>query len=170
MEKKVYGQCLTPESERWDRHFLRLALVNAEMSKDPRKQVGSVIVGSGRAVVSCGFNGFPRGIADTTERLYDRELKLPIIVHAEMNAILNAARIGVALLGCTLYLSVVGHPPYGIMPCGDCTKHLIQTGIARVVTYELASGPSTWHKESDKSRSWLNEVGIAYTLWPVLTA
>src|ERR1700743_389657 len=78
---------------RWDRHFLRLALANCEMSKDPRTQVGSVIVGPDREIRSMGYNGLPRGIADSRERLHDRDLKLRLVVHGEMNAILNAARI-----------------------------------------------------------------------------
>lgn len=93
------------QKTRWDDHFLRLALNNAKMSKDPRTQVGSVIVGPDREVRSMGFNGFPRGIEDTLERLHDRDMKLKLIVHGEMNAILNAVRIGVSTRGCTLYLA-----------------------------------------------------------------
>lgn len=92
-------------SERWDRHFLELALVNARMSKDPKTKVGAVIVGPDREVRAMGFNGFPRGIADTPARLEDRDLKLKLVVHAEMNAILNAVRVGVSVKGCTLYLA-----------------------------------------------------------------
>ena len=73
-------------SERWDRYFLDLALLNAQMSKDPSTKVGAVIVGPDREVRSMGFNGFPRGIADTRERLECREVKLDLVVHAEMNA------------------------------------------------------------------------------------
>lgn len=58
---------------RWDRHFLRLAAEHARMSKDPSTKVGAVIVGPDREIRSAGFNGFPRGIEDTDERLHDRE-------------------------------------------------------------------------------------------------
>ena len=87
-------------SDKWHSHFLRMALLCAQMSKDPNTQVGAVIVGPDREVRSTGFNGLPRGVADTAERLHDRETKLKLIVHAEMNAVLNAARHGVALKGC----------------------------------------------------------------------
>lgn len=54
-----------PDRLRWDRHFITLALENARMSKDPATQAGAVIVGPDREVRSMGYNGLPRGIADT---------------------------------------------------------------------------------------------------------
>jgi len=98
-------------SNKWDLHFLSLSLslsllpavcclLSAKLSKDPNTQVGALIVGPDNEVRSTGYNGFPRGIADTDERLQDRDLKLKLIVHGEMNAILAAARVGIALKGC----------------------------------------------------------------------
>jgi deoxycytidylate deaminase len=78
-------------AERWDRHFLHLSLDHARMSKDPRTRVGSVITGPDRELRSAGFNGLPRGIADTHARLHDKAMKLRLVVHGEMNAILAAA-------------------------------------------------------------------------------
>src|ERR1700733_15498817 len=105
-------------NERWHRHFLSIAEACALMSKDPSTKVGAVIVGPDREIRSTGFNGLPRGIDDTDERLSDRDTKLKLVVHAEMNAVLNAARFGVSLKGCALYLSatdnsglVWGGPP-----------------------------------------------------------
>ena len=80
---------------RWDRHFIEMAVLCAGMSKDPRTRVGAVIIGPDREVRSTGFNGFPRGISDTYERLHDKTEKLRLVVHAEVNAILNAARVGI---------------------------------------------------------------------------
>jgi len=84
---------------KWDRHFLGLALAHARMSKDPNTKVGAIIVGPDRELISAGFNGFPRGIEDSDERLTNRDLKLKLIVHAEMNAVLAAARHGIQLKG-----------------------------------------------------------------------
>ena len=70
---------------RWDRHFLDLALQHARISKDPSTQVGSIIVGPDLEFLSAGANGFPRGILDTPQRLNDRDTKLKIVVHAEVN-------------------------------------------------------------------------------------
>jgi dCMP deaminase len=151
-------------SERWDRHFLRMALENASMSKDPNTRVGSVIVGPDREPRSDGFNGFPRGVADTLERLNDRDLKLKLMVHAEMNAILNAARIGVPLKGCTLYLAATDDT--GLVwagpPCTRCTVEIIQAGIAEIVAFSPKSGPSKWHEDLAMARGLITEAGLRY--------
>ena len=64
-------------NEKWDRRFIDLALHISEWSKDPSTKVGCVVVGEDREIRSTGFNGFPRGIEDSMERLEDRELKYP---------------------------------------------------------------------------------------------
>ncbi|DAC43179.1 MAG TPA: dCMP deaminase family protein, partial [Candidatus Thalassarchaeaceae archaeon] len=112
-------------SEKWDGRFLSLATHIANWSKDPSTKVGCVVVGPDREIRSTGFNGFPRGIADTDERLSDRELKYPLICHAEENAIMHAARIGLALKGCTAYVTWP--------PCTRCARSLIQAGVSEVV-------------------------------------
>jgi len=122
-------------NERWDRHFLKLALVHAEMSKDPRTRVGAVIVGPEKNIVSAGFNGFPRGIGDFPERLLSRELKLRLIVHAELNAILLAPH---RPANCTLYLAITDDSGkvWGGPPCTRCTTHIIQSGITDIVSHQ----------------------------------
>lgn len=116
---------MTPN--KWHTHFLDIALACARMSKDPNTQVGAVIIGPDREIRSTGFNGLPRGIADTPERLMYRDTKLRLIVHAEMNAVLNAARHGVALKGCILYLACTdaSGKVWGGPPCTRCTVELI---------------------------------------------
>lgn len=149
-------------SARWDQHFLRLALFHAAMSKDPSTRVGAVIVGPDREVRSSGFNGFPRGIADLPERLFDRETKLELIVHAEMNALIQAARIGVPVKGCTLYLAATDDTGqvWGGPPCTRCTVHAIQAGITRIVSRPLKPGPSKWHADLARARGLLCEAAI----------
>ena len=151
-------------TERWDNHFLELALANARMSKDPRTRVGAVIVGPDREIRSTGFNGFPRGISDTHERLHCRETKLKLIVHAEMNAILNAARIGTALKGCTLYLAATDDTGlvWGGPPCTRCTVETIQSGISNIVSHPFKDVPSRWAEDIKLARSLLDEAGIGY--------
>jgi dCMP deaminase len=151
-------------SERWDRHFLQLALDNARMSKDPSTRVGAIIVGPDREIRSTGFNGFPRGIADTPERLNDRDLKLRLIVHGEMNAVLNAARIGVSVRGCTLYLGATDDSllVWGGPPCTRCTVELIQAGLSEIVSFTPKSVPSRWHDDLAFARKLLNESQLAY--------
>ena len=70
-------------SDKWDQRFLDLAHHISGWSKDPSTKVGCIVVGKDREIRSTGFNGFPRGIADDDERLTNRELKYPLICHAE---------------------------------------------------------------------------------------
>ena len=80
-------------SHKWDHRFIELADHIAQWSKDPSTKVGCVIVGEDREIRSTGFNGFPRGIDDDEERLNNRDLKYPLICHAEENAIMHAASL-----------------------------------------------------------------------------
>ena len=107
----------------WDAYYLAIAKVAARKSKDPSTKVGAVIARPDRTIVATGYNGFPRGVADTPERLNDRNTKYSLVVHAEMNAILSARE---SLQGYTLYTV-----PF--MPCDRCFVHVIQAGIKRVV-------------------------------------
>lgn len=151
-------------TDRWDRHFLNLAAEHARMSKDPNTRVGSIIVGPDREIVSAGFNGFPRGIADSAERLADRETKLAMVVHAEMNAVLAAARIGVRLKGCMLYLAATDDTGmvWGGPPCTRCTVEVIQAGIAEIVSWPFKDGSSKWKADVERARHLLVEAGVIY--------
>ncbi len=153
-----------PDLLKWDRHFISLALENARMSKDPATQAGPVIVGPDREVRSMGYNGLPRGIADTPQRLQDKDLKRSLIVHAEMNAILNAARIGVSTRGCTLYLALTDDSGqvWGGAPCTRCTVEIIQAGITEVVAKPFKNQTSYWTDSVEQARALLQEAQIQY--------
>lgn len=157
---------MNPEKQdRWDQHFLRLCVEAARMSKDPSTKVGAVIVGPDLEVVSMGLNGLPRGIADTPERLNERPMKLCLVVHAEMNAVLNAARTGArSLKGLTLYLAATDHTGqvWGGAPCTRCTVELIQAGITEVITWPFKAVPSRWAEDIHFARELLREAGVSY--------
>jgi len=138
---------------KWDSRFLRLATHISEWSKDPSTQVGCVVVGPDREIRSTGFNGLPRGIEDNDERLNDREVKYPLICHAEENAIMHAARIGMSLKGCTAYVTWP--------PCTRCARSLIQAGISSVVYPEDTSIPERWMADFNLSLNMLKEAGIS---------
>lgn len=159
-------------NDKWNEHFIRLAMQHSSLSKDPNTRVGSVIVGPDREVVSTGFNGFPRGIEDTSERLNDRDTKLGLVVHAEMNAIINAARIGVSVKDCTLYLAATDKSGavWGGPPCTRCTVHVIQAGIRRIVAPPLKATPSRWHADLTAAQSLLIEAGIEFVEMPINAA
>lgn len=113
----------------WDEYFMGLAHLSAMRSKDPSTQVGAVIVNDENRVVSIGYNGFPIGCSDD-EFPWDRDAdfldsKYPYVVHAELNAILNAHQ---SVKGCILYVS--------LFPCNECAKAIIQSGIKKIV-YEI---------------------------------
>ena len=92
---------------KWVKRFFRLANEVATWSKDPSTKVGAVIVGENKQIISQGYNGFPRGVDDTEERYNNREIKYKMVVHAEMNAILNALYNGSSVKGATLYVIVI---------------------------------------------------------------
>ena len=139
-------------SLKWDRRFLGLARHISEWSKDPSTQVGCVVVGPDREIRSTGFNGLPRGIEDSVERLGSRALKYPLICHAEENAIMHAARIGLALKGCTAYVTWP--------PCTRCARSLIQAGVQEVVYPSEVDIPERWVEDFTISKDMFGEAGV----------
>lgn len=135
---------------KWDQRFLALAHHVAQWSKDPSTKVGCVLVDDHRRIVGLGYNGFPRGVSDHTERYEIREIKYLMVQHAEANAILNA--VG-KTAGATAY--VTHHP------CASCAGLLIQAGIGRVVTFVPEPGIAERFAESFKaSRIMLAEAEV----------
>ena len=111
----------------WDEYFMGVALLAAERSKDPSTQVGACIVDKDNRILSTGYNGFPHGCSDD-EFPWNRdealgETKYQFVVHAELNAILNAS--GKSLSGARVYV--------GLFPCNECAKAIIQAGIKEVI-------------------------------------
>jgi dCMP deaminase len=139
-------------SNKWDIRFLELAKHISGWSKDPSTKVGCVVVGEDREIRSTGFNGFPRGISDDNDRLTDREKKYPLICHAEENAIMHAARIGVSLKGSTAYVTWP--------PCSRCARSLIQAGIKEVVYSTTEEIPERWLDDFNISTGMLEEANV----------
>ena len=140
-------------SQKWDERFIELAESIATWSKDPSRGVGAVIVSPMRQVLATGYNGLPRGFEDSTDRL-ERPTKYDLIVHAEMNAIIQCARNGISPVGATMYSS--------FSPCIHCTLSIVQAGIQRVVTRSIDSSDEHWNDSIEKSISMLQEVGVEY--------
>lgn len=108
----------------WTDYFMGFARHAASKSKDPSTQVGAVVIGPDGEIRATGYNGLPRGVADLPERM-ERPAKYLWTSHAEENLVAHAARVGVSLKGCTVYVT---H-----FPCSRCARSLIQAGIAAVV-------------------------------------
>ena len=136
----------------WNERFLNLATHISDWSKDPSTKVGCVVVGPDREIRSTGFNGLPRGIEDNSERLNNREIKYPMICHAEENAIMHAARIGISLKGCTAYVTWP--------PCTRCARSLIQAGILTVIYPKNTEIPDRWVSDFELSMNMFKEAGI----------
>ncbi len=135
----------------WDHRYLKLASIIALWSKDPRKQVGAVIVERGY-VRGVGFNGFPRGIEHSTQRLKDRKTKNKLMVHAEVNALVASEG-----KGDTIYV-------FPCMPCTQCLGLIIQSGIKTVITGPLDEN-SSW--DQDMVIDMAEEAGITIKIMEV---
>jgi dCMP deaminase len=140
------------DDKKWDSRFLGLAKHVSTWSLDPSTKVGSVITDESNRIVSLGYNGFPRGVKDD-ERLYDRETKLKVIVHAERNCLLFA---GKPLDNCIIYT-------WPFQPCSVCTGMIIQSGIKRVVS--IASDNPRWKQDFEIASAMLEESGVKLELY-----
>ena len=117
----------------WDDYFLGLAEMAATRSTCLRRQVGAILV-SGRRVLATGYNGAPKGLPHCLDTgcLRDRE-NIPSgqrhercrALHAEQNAILQAAQYGIAIKAATIYCTN--------QPCTICTKLILNLDITRLV-------------------------------------
>ncbi len=151
---------------KWDEYFVCMCLFVAAKSKDPSTKVGAVIIGPDNEIRGTGYNGFPRGIKDTDERLNDRDTKIKLVVHAEMNAILSAARVGISVKGCTMYVWAIDaktKQTWGGPPCTRCAVELIQAGIGEIRVPVPKGIPERWAADLNLSRSILVEAGVKYT-------
>ena len=135
---------------KWDERFTRVAYEVASWSKDPREQVGAVLVSPDGRGVSWGYNGFPVDVCDD-ERLQDADVRRQLSVHAEVNALANCST-----RPCGWHLFVTK------FPCAPCAAVLVQFGVARVV----APPPSgvVWVESQGLARVLLNETGVEMSI------
>ena len=136
----------------WDEYFMGVAKLAACRSKDPSTQVGACIVSPDDIIISTGYNGMPKGCSDD-EFPWNRDgedNKYPYVVHAELNAILNAN--GRDLRGSRVYVA--------LFPCNECAKAIIQSGVKEVVylSDKYAGTPS-----NVASKRMLDAAGVKYS-------
>ena len=135
----------------WDEYFMGIALLSACRSKDPGTQVGACIVNRQNKIVGTGYNGMPMGCHDDefpwSKQGDFLETKYPYVCHAELNAILN--NIGMDLHGCKIYTA--------LFPCNECTKAIIQAGIAEVI---YLSDKYNGQDSAKASRKMLETAGV----------
>lgn len=135
----------------WDERFIRIANEVATWSKDPGTKVGAVLVND-RRIIATGYNGFPQNIEDTVQRYQNRDIKLAYTVHAEVNAILNAAKNGAQTKHSTLYVT--------FSPCVSCATSVVQAGVSMVVCPCLSTAPERWRESFQLGQNLLKEAGV----------
>lgn len=140
-----------PFISKWDRRFLRIAEEIRTWSKDPGTKVGCVLV-QDRRMIASGYNGFPSTLSDSLELYEDRNYKLAVTVHAEANAIMNAAKNGAKTESCTAYVT--------FPPCSQCAASLIQAGVKRVVCPDPANAPERWRASFKLANNMLYDSGV----------
>lgn len=137
----------------WIERFMRLAQHVSGWSKDPSTKVGAVIA-DGKRLVSVGYNGFPPALRDYAETLADRHKKLERIVHAEMNAVLNARQ---PVQGFSLYT-------WPLLPCAECVRLCLGAQIGSIFTVQPTR--EQWNRWKDSfilSQRLLGEAGVPIT-------
>ncbi len=135
---------------------MEVAELVATWSKDTSTKVGAVVVGPDREIRSTGYNGVVRGVDDDIPERMERPTKYDFFEHAERNSVYNACLIGASLKGCVIYVTA--------MPCPDCARAIIQSGIKMVVTHKVeidASTPTgTWRDKLVYSEQMFKEAGV----------
>lgn len=142
----------------WDEYFMQICRVVATRSTCLRRQVGAVLV-SERRILSTGYNGAPKGLKHCAELggCYREKMNVPSgerqelcrALHAEQNAIIQAALHGVSTEGGTIYVT---H-----QPCITCAKMIINAGIVRVVCAQTYP--------DELARDMLAEAHVALEVW-----
>ena len=121
----------------WDEYFMDMAVLTAKRSTCLRRQVGAVIV-KDKHIIATGYNGAPRGVPHCDEKggCLRQQLNVPSgerhelcrALHAEQNAIIQAATLGQSIERGTIYVTN--------QPCVICAKMIINAGIRRIVVKE----------------------------------
>lgn len=107
---------------------MALAKISGLRSKDPNTQVGAILTNQHNRVIGLGYNGMPKGNDKDfpwTRNGQTKNTKYPYVVHAEMNAILNAIK---SVENATLYVT--------LFPCSACAKFVVQAGIKKIIYTE----------------------------------
>lgn len=136
------------EISKWDLRFYKIAESVKTWSKDPTTQVGAVIV-KDRRIIATGYNGLPTGILDDN-RILNRSWKINVVIHAECNALFNAAKNGNSVEGSSIYVTM--------FPCSNCSSAIIQSGIKKIIC--PSEVPERWEENIAISKTLFEEAGV----------
>jgi dCMP deaminase len=139
----------------WNDYFLKIDEQIKLKSKDESTQIGAVVVGKDKEILTTGYNSFPRGLRDDLPERQERPQKYFWIEHAERNAVYNAARIGVSLKESAIYLT-------SGLPCADCARAIINAGIKTVYCKRVCTtkNKDKWVESQNMSLEMLGECGV----------
>lgn len=124
-------------TKEWNDYFFKIAEVVASKSKDPSTKVGAVLVNKDKQIIACGYNGFPADYPDAEVECCTKEYKYARTIHAEMNAILCAAKNGITTKDSIIYVT-----PLQI--CDQCAKNLIQAGVKEIHCRVSKTAGTNW--------------------------
>ncbi len=143
---------MRPGYNEWQLHK---AAVVALRSRDPSTKCGAVIVRPNKSVCSEGYNGFPRHMEDREEWYNDRAEKYDRVIHAEMNALKQAAE---DVTGYTMFITGPS--------CLDCAKHIASWGIAEVVWTDSSERafPDRWKSDIERVKTIFKDCGVKVTV------
>ena len=122
-----------PQRPDWDQYFMEITSVVAKRSTCLRRQVGAILV-KDKHILTTGYNGAPKRLAHCAETgCLRQQMGIPSgerhelcrALHAEQNAMIQAANLGISIEGSTVYSTTA--------PCSLCAKMLINAGVVRVV-------------------------------------
>lgn len=123
---------------RWDNMFFAEAVLWSRMSHDVQTQCGCVLV-KNKSTISTGYNGFMRDIEDNIFPT-TRPDKYPFMIHAEANAVYNAAREGKSTIGSRAYITAP--------PCISCLQMLWQCGVHEIYFTDVSSPKMGFYGEN----------------------
>ena len=155
-EQKYLNECINNNIS-WDDYFMGVAILSSYRSKDPNTKVGACIVNPNtKRVISMGYNGMPNGCSDsdfpwTKTSDNESETKYPYVVHAELNAILNAKT---SVDGCYMYIT--------LSPCSECMKVIIQSGIKKIIYKDEYKKDSEMNKATKKMIQYTGIISEQY--------
>lgn len=138
--------------ERWIKYFFDIAEVVAKQSKDPSTKTGAVLVSSSKQIIACGYNGFPAKFPDNKEQYLCKDYKYPRIVHAEINALMSAAKHGISTLDSSLFV-------VPIQVCNECAKAIIQAGVKNVFI-KVNKSTNKWTEAFAISKEMFEACGV----------
>lgn len=148
--------CLTKlgKQESWDQYFISMLYLVAMKSKDEKTQNATIIVSQDNRVKTTGYNSFPSGINDYVPERQERPEKYYWFEHGERNALYSAAKDGIKLDGCKLYVTGI--------PCMDCARGIIQSGIKEVIYHVLKDyeRPIIWDEHHNRTLILFEEAGV----------